>query len=200
MALEISGAYLVLHSPLAKSSPANMYWSVDATFQYRNTTILNLNDAPGIFDTGSMKLYLAKGVLLRDSQLQVNMYSHLMYILEAYNQYVQATGAVKDDSTGFLSITPHQYERLESLYFKIGQCTYELNANAQIWPRDLNYILEGTGDLVYLIVSELGRDDLDGVGFIFGSRVLERFYVVFDSQNHRVGLANTKFTNSTAIN
>ena len=123
-----------------------------------------------------------------------------MYILEAYNQYVQATGAVKDDSTGFLSITPHQYERLESLYFKIGQCTYELNANAQIWPRDLNYILEGTGDLVYLIVSELGRDDLDGVGFIFGSRVLERFYVVFDSQNHRVGLANTKFTNSTAIN
>jgi len=202
MALEISGAHLVSHSPLAKYSPAHTYWSVDATFRYGNTTILNLNDAPGVFDTGSLRLSLATGVLLRDSQFQVNMpvCSHLIYILEAYNQYVQATGAIYDDSTGYLSITPDQYDKLESLYFKIEDSTYELNANAQIWPRKLNYFIEGRADLVYLLVSDLGTGFSNEVGFVFGMRVLERFYAVFDSRRHRVGLANTKFTDSTAIN
>ena len=75
-------------------------------------------------------------MLLCDFQLQVNMYSHLIYVLDAYNQYIQATGAVHDDSMGMLSITLDQYEKLQLLYFKIEDSTFELNVNAQIWPCD----------------------------------------------------------------
>ena len=123
-----------------------------------------------------------------------------MHILEAYNQYVQATGAVYDNSTGYLSITPDQYKKLESLYFKIEDSTYELNANAQIWPRKLNYYLQGSPDRVYLLVDDLGTEFSNEVGFVFGSRVLERFYAVFEGGSHCIGLANTEFTNSMTIN
>jgi hypothetical protein len=65
MALEIYGAHLGLHSPLAKSSPANAYWSTDATFLYGDQPIFN--SAPGVFDTGTTLFGLATGKLLRDS-------------------------------------------------------------------------------------------------------------------------------------
>jgi hypothetical protein len=38
------------------------------------------------------------------------------------------------------------------------------------------------------------------MGFVAGMAFLERFYVVFDSRRHRVGLANTQFTDSMNIN
>jgi hypothetical protein len=64
MALESSGAHLGLHSPLAKSAPANTYWSADAAFLYGNKTILK--STSGVFDTGTTLLGLATGKLLRD--------------------------------------------------------------------------------------------------------------------------------------
>jgi len=128
------------------------------------------------------------------------MYSHLTYILEAYDLYVQRTGAVFDETTGLLSINLDQYKKLQSLHFNVEDRTYEFNANAQAWPRALNYLLGGEKDLVYLIVSDLGPDLSKEMGFVAGMTFLERFYVVFDSRRHRVGLANTQFTNSTTIN
>lgn len=65
MALEISGAHIGLHSPLANSAPANAYWSADAAFRYGNTTVLMRSS--GVFDTGTTLLGLATGKLLRDS-------------------------------------------------------------------------------------------------------------------------------------
>jgi cathepsin E len=42
---------------------------------------------------------------------------------------------------------------------------------------------------------ELGN--IPGVNFICGMSFLERFYSVFDTENGRVGLATTPFTNAT---
>jgi hypothetical protein len=65
MALEISGAHLGLHSPLATSASANAYWGTDAAFRYGDVTILQ--STSGVFDTGTTLLGLATGKLLRDS-------------------------------------------------------------------------------------------------------------------------------------
>ncbi len=117
--------------------------------------------------------------------------------LDAYNKYVNATGAVFDNSTRLLRIDNTQYENLQSLSFVIGNSTFKLTPNAQIWPRALNTILVG-GDTnsTYLVIQDLGRS-FPGVGFICGMTFLERFYSVFDTGNGRVGLASTPFTNAT---
>jgi len=128
------------------------------------------------------------------------MYSHLTYISDPYRQYVKSTGAKLDNATGLLSINSDQYKKLQSLYINIEHRTYEFNANAQIWPRALNELIGGKKDLVYLIVNDLGPDVSQEFGFVAGMTFLERFYVVFDSRRHRVGLANTQFTNSTNFN
>jgi hypothetical protein len=124
-------------------------------------------------------------------------YSHLTYILDAYNLYVNATGAIFDNSTGFLRIDADQYDNLQSLYFNIEDRTFEFNANAQIWPRKLTHLIGGKKGHIYLIVNDLGPDLSQETGFVAGMAFLERFYAVFDSRRHRVCLANTQFTNST---
>ena len=128
------------------------------------------------------------------------MYIRLTYILEMYNIYVKATGATFDQTTGFLRINLDQYKKLQSLYFNIEGHIYEFNANAQIWPRTLNQLIGGEKDLIYLIVSDLGPETSQETGFIAGMTFLQRFYVVFDSCENRVGLANTQFTDSMNIN
>jgi hypothetical protein len=128
------------------------------------------------------------------------MYSHLTYILETYDLYVKTTGALFDETTGLLKIDLDRYQKLKSLYLNVEGRTYEFNANAQAWPRALNHLIGGEKDFVYLIVSDLGPDLSQEMGFVAGMTFLERFYVVFDSRRLRVGLANTRFTNSTTIN
>ena len=93
-----------------------------------------------------------------------------------------------------------QYKKLQPLYFNVGDRTYEFNANAQIWPRALNYLINGKKDLVYLIVNDLGPDLSQQMGFVAGMTFLERFYFIFDSRHFRVGIANTQFTDSMDIN
>lgn len=77
------------------------------------------------------------------------------------------------------------------------QGTYELTANAQIWPRALNTAIGGTANNIYLIVGDLGTNSGEGLDFINGYGFLERFYSVFDTANRRVGFATTPFTTAT---
>lgn len=79
----------------------------------------------------------------------------------------------------------------------IRQVTYELTANAQLWPRSLNTLIGGTAIQVYLIVNDLGSPSGEGLDFINGYGFLERFYTVFDTANKRVGFATTPFTAAT---
>ena len=82
------------------------------------------------------------------------------------------------------------------LFFHL-QTTFELTANAQLWPRSLNTNIGGTAGRIYLIVNDLGSNSGEGLDFINGQTFLERFYSVFDTANRRVGLATTPFTTAT---
>lgn len=123
---------------------------------------------------------------------------------------------MEDNNTGLLRLTTAQFNNLQSLFFTIGgvlcstcltnapyspsstfQTTFELTANAQIWPRSLNTAIGGTAGNVYLIVGDLGTNSGEGLDFINGFTFLERFYSVFDTANRRVGLATTSFTQAT---
>ena len=57
---------------------------------------------------------------------------------DALATYQSLTGAVADSNTGLLKITTAQFESLESLFFNIGDSTYEFTPNAQIWPRSVS--------------------------------------------------------------
>lgn len=114
--------------------------------------------------------------------------------LDAFDRYRNATGAVIDLETQLLRITPAQFANLKSLFFTIGGSTFELTANAQIWPRALNGFLGGKTDYIYLVVNDIGELTGGGLDFINGYTFLERFYTVFDNTNRRVGFATTSFT------
>ena len=81
--------------------------------------------------------------------------------------------------------------------FFFQQVTFTLTPNAQIVPRNLNTVINGTADNIYLIVSDIGRKSGSGLDFLLGQTFLERFYSVYDTANSRIGLATTCFTNAT---
>jgi hypothetical protein len=117
--------------------------------------------------------------------------------LDAYNRYVDAIGAVIDQGTGLLSITPAQYANLQSLFFVVGGNTYELIANAQIWPRTHNNVIGGKGDSIYLVVQDIEQASQSGMDFICGMTFIKRFYSVYDTGYYpQLGLATTQFTNA----
>jgi hypothetical protein len=60
-------------------------------------------------------------------------------MLDGYNRYRDATGAILEEDTGLLSIISAQYDNLQSFIRVIRVNKYELTANAQIWPRTLNH-------------------------------------------------------------
>ena len=142
----------------------------------------------------------------------------ILIATNAYNKYRRATGGVLDGNTGLLKITPRRYSKLQSLSFHIqgvcillwvisagaiqipllfDQVAFELTANAQIWPRNLNSAIGGASGSIYLIVGDIGSNSGSGLDFVNGQAFLERFYSVYDSGHHRVGLATTRFTTAT---
>ncbi|PCH34149.1 aspartic peptidase A1 [Wolfiporia cocos MD-104 SS10] len=162
--------------PITTTSPASEYWGIDQSVTYGSSGTPILSETAGIVDTGTTLILLAS---------------------DAYSAYQSATGATADETTGLLRITESQYSDLESLYFNIGGVTYELTANAQIWPRSLNSVIGGSSDYVYLVVGSTGEASGSGLDFIDGYAFLERFYSVFDTGNSRVGLATTQYTDAT---
>ncbi|KAI0046628.1 aspartic protease [Auriscalpium vulgare] len=162
--------------PLTKTSPANEFWGIDQSIRYGTGTKIMSNTA-GIVDTGTTLILLAT---------------------EAFNRYMTATGAILDNATGLLRITPAQFSNLKSLFFITGGTTFELTANAQLWPRSLNTAIGGSTKSIYLVVNDLGSPSGSGFDFINGYTFLERFYSVFDSKHKRVGFATTKYTHSNS--
>jgi cathepsin E len=81
--------------------------------------------------------------------------------------------------------------------FTAGGTSFQLTANAQIWPRSLNSLIGGTSGNIYLVVNDIASPSGSGLDFINGYTFLERFYPVFDTTNGSVGLATTPFTTAT---
>ena len=65
-----------------------------------------------------------------------------------------------DSSTGLLRLNSSQFNNLQSLFFHIGSTTFEFIPNAQIWPRALNTMINGTSGNAYLIVGSVSRVDI----------------------------------------
>ncbi|KAI6018325.1 aspartic peptidase domain-containing protein [Pisolithus marmoratus] len=162
------------YTPLTTTSPSLYYWGVDQSITYGSTSILSMT--AGIVDTGTTLILIAT---------------------DAFTKYKSLTGAVSDSTTGLLRITTSQYNALQNLYFKIGDVTYTLTPNGQIWPRSLNTYIGGSSSYVYLIVNDIQSNSGSGMDFINGQSFHERFYTVYDTTNSRVGFATTPFTTAT---
>ncbi|KIJ40041.1 hypothetical protein M422DRAFT_90758, partial [Sphaerobolus stellatus SS14] len=161
--------------PITSTSPANQFWGINQSVRYGTNTAI-LSTTAGIVDTGTTLILLASN---------------------AFSRYLSATGAILDETTGLPRLSTAQFAKLQSLFFTIGGTTFELTANAQAWPRNLNTAIGGNTNSVYLIVGNLGTPSGEGLDFINGQTFLERFYSVFDTGNQRVGLATTPFTTAT---
>ncbi|KAF8264805.1 aspartic peptidase A1 [Lactarius quietus] len=156
------------------TTPASHYWGISQSIKYGTITILSTT--AGIVDTGTTLIMIAT---------------------DAFNRYQSVTGAVFDKGTGLLKISSAQYSDLQPLVFTAGGTSFELTANAQIWPRSLNSMIGGTSSDIYLVVTDLGSHSGSGLDFINGYTFLERFYSVFDTASGSVGLATTPFTTAT---
>ncbi|KAI0050951.1 aspartic peptidase A1 [Auriscalpium vulgare] len=166
----------VTYIGLTGTTPASEYWGIDQSISYGSGTTI-LSSTAGIVDTGTTLILIAT---------------------DAFTRYKTATGAVLDNTTGLLRITSAQYSNLKSLFFTTGSTTFELTANAQLWPRSLNSYIGGSSSNIYLVVNDLGSPSGEGLDFINGYTFLERFYSVFDTTNKRVGFATTSFTTATS--
>jgi pepsin A len=164
----------ITYVPITTTTPSAHYWGFEQSVQYNGKEILK--NTAGTIDTGTTLTLLAS---------------------DAYNAYKNATGAVLDSNTAFLSITSAQFSQLKNLDFEIGGKTFTLNANAQIWPRSLNGAINGEKDKIYLIVSDAGSDSGSGLDFVMGFTWLQRFYTVYDTGKKRIGFANTSYTSAT---
>ncbi|KAJ3477060.1 hypothetical protein NLI96_g10724 [Meripilus lineatus] len=162
-------------APITSTSPASEFWGIDQTIRYGASTSIQSLTA-GIVDTGTTLVLIAS---------------------DSFRRYTTATGGVNDRTTGLLRLTTAQFANLQSLFFTVNGVTFELTANAQIWPRALNTAIGGNANSVYLIVNDIGTPSGEGLDFINGMTFLERFYSVFDTANQRVGLATTSATTAT---
>jgi len=206
-------------SPITSTFPSNLYWGINQSVRYGTSTSI-LGTTAGIIDTGKQKI---SQILQVDDSVNIPGTTLLLLASDGFNKYKTATGAVLDSATGLLRITSAQFSALQSLFFIAGgvrdiffsisrtnsygfhsiilfsymQTTFELTANAQIWPRSLNIDIGGTAGSIYLIVNDLGTPSGQGLDIINGYAFLERFYVVIDTANKAVGLANTPFTHAT---
>ncbi|KAG2355724.1 family A1 protease [Suillus spraguei] len=156
---------------------SSRYWGINQRITYGDVEILR--NTAGIVHCGCTFLYLAS---------------------DAYERYKIVTGGTLNPANGLLQISRGQYNALRGLDFHIGENTYKLVRNAQVWPRLLNYRLHGGGgdNDIFLIVKGLASPTGLGLDFVNGYVFLQRFYVVFDSIERRVGFARTQFTSDNS--
>ena len=120
-----------MRSPITSTSPASEFWGINQSIRYGSSTTV-LSSTAGIVDTGTTLTLIATGKLKHT--VMCRSISHVECSLDAFNRYRSATGAVLDNNVGLLRLTTAQFANLQSLFFTIGGKTFELTANAQIWP------------------------------------------------------------------
>lgn len=161
----------ITFTPTTSTYPASAYWGINQEITYGSAKLPILSQTAGMVDTGTTLIILAS---------------------DAFQIYQNATGATLDATTGLLSI--EDPESLESLFFNIGGTSFELTANAQIWPRQFNSKIGGEDGKTYLVFADLGTPTGSGLDFINGFAFLQRFYSVYDTGNSQVGFATTTHT------
>lgn len=144
--------------------PASEFWGVDASARYGNTTLLV--DATAVVDTGTTLHLFSAG---------------------AYNNILALTGAVYDQNTCLPMVTQAQFQEMKSLYFTIGNQTYELIPDAIRWPMAFNTAIGGSTDAIYLAIGSTGLADGTGIDIYLGMLFHERHYIAIDSGSKQIG-------------
>ncbi|KAG6332611.1 hypothetical protein ID866_6479 [Astraeus odoratus] len=105
--------------------------------------------------------------------------------------YKTATGATIDvfDHNQQLSISENQYNNLQILSILIGDQSYDLSPNAQIYPR------ASPNEQIFLVINSI--DLASEVDFRLGYTFIQRYYVVFNSSSSQIGFASHLHTDST---
>jgi len=157
-----------------------IFGSTDSSKYTGNITYLTItktDPADGYWGVDASFRYGSTSVILDTTAGALDTGTSLIYIAtDAYNRYVDAIGAVID---------------------QVGGNTYELIANAQIWPRTHNNVIGGKGDSIYLVVQDIEQASQSGMDFICGMTFIKRFYSVYDTGYYpQLGLATTQFTNA----
>ncbi|KAG6329081.1 hypothetical protein ID866_10009 [Astraeus odoratus] len=136
----------VRYVPITQSPPASTFWGVDGSVAYDNMPILG--PASGILDSGSRRILITR---------------------DAFINYQSATSAVIDssDRNRRLTITQSQYGSLQTLSILIGDQSYDLSPNAQIYPRS------SSDQRIFLVVQMLSSSP--GIAFKLGSPFLYAF-------------------------
>lgn len=138
------------HSPLTSTSPASEYWGIDESITYGSETILS--STAGIVDTGTTLILIATGtnVFLADCYPELtyppqtrmtstSLPSVLLRMRAPVScacpaRSTAASSPCTSTLAAYASPYPHRlhYRRANAGY--ILQESYELTANAQIWP------------------------------------------------------------------
>ncbi|KAG6329734.1 hypothetical protein ID866_9356, partial [Astraeus odoratus] len=154
----------VKYVPVTRTYPASYKWGVDASMMYGdNTPILAFGS--GLLDTGSPKITIASA---------------------AFSTYKSVTGGVFHPS-GKLMITQAQYNNLQTLSILIGDQSYDLSPNAQIYARS------SPNSRIFLVIE---RRRPSRSAFILGVPFFQRYYVVLNSGNNEIGFASHIYTDS----
>ncbi|KAG6326930.1 hypothetical protein ID866_12159 [Astraeus odoratus] len=160
----------VKYVPITQTSVVKNFWGVDASFMYGNQPISG--PTSGVLDTSAELIFLPGDVFMA---------------------YQLATGAVMnflDDNT-WLSITQDQYNNLQTLSILIGDQSYDLSPNAQIFARS------SPNDQIILVVHMNNMGINPRIDFLLGYPFFQRYYVVFNSSSSQIGFASHMFTYST---
>ncbi|KAG2068570.1 acid protease [Suillus decipiens] len=165
-----SGMY---YTDVTTIAPSSHYWGINQKITSGDIEILPYT--AGVVDSGCTFLYLS---------------------VDAYERYQAVTGGILNPANGLLQISLQQYNQLSDLKFHIGEGVFKLVPNAQIWPRFLNYSINGGDHDIFLIVKALQRLTGSGYDFVIGAPFLQRFYAAFDSAKKRVGFSKTPYTDA----
>ena len=128
---EIAGDVSVVG--ITSTSPASRFWGVDASSVTYGSDCL-LSGRAGIVDSGTTLTLLAS---------------------DAFEEYICDTSATLDTYNQMYYITPQQFNELSNLDFTIGGRTYTMIPDAQIWPRRLNYLINGDANKIYLAIGSV---------------------------------------------
>jgi len=157
----------ITYVPVTTTSPASEYWGIDVTEIAYGTTKVT-STVHGIVDTGTTLILLSSTAV---SALYKNI-----------------SGAKLDNNSGLYTIPSSQVSKLKNISFTVGGTAFTLTPAQYIIPANQVANLGGTAGTTYTWIGSLG-DNEAGLAFILGQKFLENFYSVFDTTNHRVGLA-----------